>query len=159
MRAISLWQPWASLWMLNVKAFETRHWATGYRGPLAIHAAQRVCRDIDEDLTAIVVDQFGSRWYHALPRGAILGRARLVNCHPTEYVRFSSMTAALHGVVLVSEKERTQGNFEVGRFAWEIADRVPLEQPAPWKGHQGFFQVPPHVFGMAEEPRREGELF
>lgn len=40
-KAITLHQPWASFVALGVKAVETRSWATGYRGPLAIHAAAR----------------------------------------------------------------------------------------------------------------------
>lgn len=41
MRALTLWQPWASLVALGVKAIETRSWGTAYRGPLLIHAAVR----------------------------------------------------------------------------------------------------------------------
>lgn len=41
MKAISLWQPWASLVALGVKTIETRSWSTKYRGPLTIHAAAR----------------------------------------------------------------------------------------------------------------------
>ena len=44
MRAISLWQPWASVVALGSKRIETRHWSTGHRGPLAIHAAKRRVR-------------------------------------------------------------------------------------------------------------------
>lgn len=40
-KALSLWQPWASLIALGVKTIETRSWSTKYRGPLAIHAAKR----------------------------------------------------------------------------------------------------------------------
>jgi hypothetical protein len=39
-KAISLWQPWASLMALGLKRHETRHWPTAYRGPIAIHAAK-----------------------------------------------------------------------------------------------------------------------
>ncbi len=39
MKAITLWQPWASLIAIGAKKIETRSWATKYRGPLAIHAA------------------------------------------------------------------------------------------------------------------------
>lgn len=39
MKAITIWQPWASLIALGVKTIETRSWSTDYRGPLAIHAA------------------------------------------------------------------------------------------------------------------------
>jgi len=40
MKALSLWQPWASLIALDVKRIETRGWSTKYRGPLAIHAGK-----------------------------------------------------------------------------------------------------------------------
>lgn len=40
MKAISLWQPWASLVPAGAKPVETRSWSTSYRGPLAIHAAK-----------------------------------------------------------------------------------------------------------------------
>lgn len=41
MKALTLWQPWASLVSLGVKSIETRSWSTDYRGPLAIHAARK----------------------------------------------------------------------------------------------------------------------
>lgn len=41
MKALTVWQPWASLVALGVKTIETRSWSTSYRGPLAIHAAKR----------------------------------------------------------------------------------------------------------------------
>lgn len=45
LRAITLWEPWASLIASGVKTIETRSWATKYRGPLAIHAAARPVRE------------------------------------------------------------------------------------------------------------------
>lgn len=56
MKAISLWQPWASLIACGAKPFETRHWAPppeliGQR--IAIHAAKKIGpenRDFAEDL-------------------------------------------------------------------------------------------------------------
>lgn len=41
MKAITMWQPWASLLACGAKKFETRSWATNYRGPIAIHAAAK----------------------------------------------------------------------------------------------------------------------
>ncbi len=40
MKAITIWQPWASLIACGAKKYETRSWATNYRGPIAIHAAR-----------------------------------------------------------------------------------------------------------------------
>ena len=41
MKAITLWQPWASLIAVGAKRIETRSWSTNYRGPLAVHASLR----------------------------------------------------------------------------------------------------------------------
>lgn len=46
MKAISLWQPWASLIAAGVKSIETRGWPTNYRGQIAIHAAKRPRRSV-----------------------------------------------------------------------------------------------------------------
>lgn len=89
MRAITLWQPWASAVALGSKTIETRHWSTNYRGPLAIHAAKR--RNIGEldDLwrdarwrgalfPLICVEGEGgraSRFQYSLPFGAIVAVA------------------------------------------------------------------------------------
>ena len=56
MKALTIWQPWASLLVSGQKKYETRSWATDYRGPIAIHAAMRpVRRTID----ALVADKAG----------------------------------------------------------------------------------------------------
>jgi activating signal cointegrator 1 len=51
LKALSLYQPWASLVALGVKTIETRSWSTSYRGPLAIHAGRHVAR-MDEAFSA-----------------------------------------------------------------------------------------------------------
>ncbi len=48
MKAISLWQPWASLIACGAKPFETRHWAPPLEligKTIAIHAAKKVDKD------------------------------------------------------------------------------------------------------------------
>lgn len=48
MKAISLWQPWASLVAVGAKPYETRSWAPPEAligQPIAIHAAKRVDRE------------------------------------------------------------------------------------------------------------------
>jgi hypothetical protein len=47
MKALSLWQPWATLVALGVKKLETRSWSTTYRGPLAIHATATMPKGMD----------------------------------------------------------------------------------------------------------------
>jgi len=41
MKALSLWQPWATLVAMEEKRIETRCWKTDYRGELAIHATMK----------------------------------------------------------------------------------------------------------------------
>lgn len=129
MRAISLWQPWASLWLSPLKPHETRHWPTNYRGWLAVHAAKRLVSDCGEALDELCIDQFGAQWRRTLPRGAILGAVHLVDCIPTE-------------VIITSDQDRECGDFSDGRYGWKRDEWKRLREPVPYIGRQGFFSVP-----------------
>jgi hypothetical protein len=84
MMAISVRQPWA--WLLfHGKPVENRDWRTGYRGPLAIHAAKGMTRDeykdaldfvcgFDPELTRTIPDR------ESLVRGAVIGTVMQVGC-------------------------------------------------------------------------------
>lgn len=149
MKAISLWQPWASLWACGRKTYETRHWAPTYRGPLAIHAAQKICVDLEPELVAILEDEFGGHWALDLPRGALIGWGELSRCISTDH---------LH----VDVDEAAQGNFSAGRYAWELSYRQQLARPVPCRGRQALFDVPPQALGLAalpSEQSRSKELF
>ena len=41
MKAVSLWQPWASLIVHGIKGVETRGYPTNVRGRVAIHATKK----------------------------------------------------------------------------------------------------------------------
>ena len=41
MKAITIWQPYASAIAVGLKHYETRSWPTKHRGPLAIHSAKK----------------------------------------------------------------------------------------------------------------------
>src|ERR1700686_4960464 len=60
MKAISLWQPWASLWCSTRKVHETRRWPTSHHGWLAVHAAKKLVSDCGEELDEIAIAEFGS---------------------------------------------------------------------------------------------------
>lgn len=113
MRALSLWQPWASLIYDERKRIETRHWEMLFRGPLAIHAAMKVDKDACED--------FGYDW-RTIPRGAVLCIVDVTNC-----VRFP------HELAPPDE----YGDFEDGRFGFLLTMREKFPAPIPVKGHQG----------------------
>ena len=84
MKAITLWQPWASLLACGAKEYETRSWATSYRGPIAIHAAAKKPSTIWEAIECIVDEvraALGIIDPDDLPRGCIIATAELVGCH------------------------------------------------------------------------------
>lgn len=132
MRAISLWQPWASAVALGVKRVETRHWSTNYTGTLAIHAAKRWTRAEREFAE---IEHTLGRLPSRLPLGALVATCTLMGCRRTEDVSHQ-----------LGSIERMYGNYDSGRFAWFLTDIQALDEPIPWKGAQGFFNVPDHYF-------------
>jgi hypothetical protein len=133
--AISLWQPWASLWVCGRKVHETRHWHTAHRGWLIVHAASRIEKlPIPAGpLGDILNDQFGHRSPSDFPRGALVGRVRIVDCSPTR---------SLFADVAASEDDRVCGDFAEGRFAWRADGFQAFKEPIPYRGSQGFFRIP-----------------
>lgn len=101
MRALTLWQPWASLIALGVKTIETRSWKApdaliGQR--IAIHAAKRPAKFDDMKRLIMETDPtVWNRWFEAglvsargeldfVPYGAVVATAHLDGCIPiTDY--------------------------------------------------------------------------
>lgn len=141
MKAITIWQPWASLLVSGQKIYETRSWATSYRGPIAIHAAKRPVRRTIDTLVAdrgdgwTTLDYFDSLFMRPgsldeLPTGAIVGTAILT--------RYNLVTEDF--VEKLTPQERALGDFSLGRYAWEFQKMVPVNSPVPAKGMQGLWE-------------------
>jgi hypothetical protein len=147
MKALSLWQPWASLWACGRKTYETRSWSTDYTGAIAIHAAKRIETNISDALREICEDEFGGHWTVELPAGALIAVCDRVVCKPTD---------RLH----VDEEEFAQGNFTPGRFAWDPFNMRELPAPIAWRGMQGLFDIPDNLIVGAPPPApaRQGSL-
>lgn len=124
MKALSLWQPWASAMALGLKRVETRQWSIRHRGLVAIHAAKRWNRELEEFAERMGVGL-------ELPRGAIVAVGNLVEVWPTDHMN----TEALG-------QEAEWGNYAPGRFAWVFREIRALAVPIPFKGMQGMFNVP-----------------
>lgn len=140
MKAISLWQPWASLWCSPAKIHETRGWSTSFRGWLLVHAAKKIVYECGVELDDIVCDVFGSHWRMELPRGAIVGAVNVVSCKPTDTMTFKSF----------QERDDLEcGDFSPGRFAWQRGEFKLFSEPIPYRGAQGFFDVPNEVVDAA----------
>ncbi len=129
-KAISLWQPWASLVAAHVKRHETRHWSTEYRGLLAIHAAKTLDRaGAPDELCEAVL---GRDWRHKVPLGCFLAVANLTRCREAKRARADLTRADL-----------AASNFTDGRYAWELADVRALKTPIPAVGRQALFSWTP----------------
>lgn len=132
MKAISLWQPWASLVSIGAKAYETRSWTTAYRGPLLIHAAQRF--RLEERQLALtlrfrgVLQQAGYDSTYKLPLGTFVAVAKLVDIVPTADIRGS-----------LSDQELAFGDYTPGRFAWKLEGIKAFPEPVTARGYQGLW--------------------
>ncbi len=112
MKALTLYQPWASLIADGRKRVETRPRGLSYRGLLAIHAGLKVDR--------AACKQFGYD-PDTIPRGAVLCIVNMVDC-----VRFPSphVTSDLFG------------DYAAGRYGYilELVERLPA--PVAARGYQ-----------------------
>lgn len=133
MKAISLWQPWASLWLSPSKIHETRHWQTPHRGEMLVHAAKRLVTDVDEELAEILFHEFGADWAKSLPRGAIVGVVDLIDVVPTKKIYMNGF---------IDSADMVCGDFSDGRFGWKRGSYRRFESPIPWRGRQTIFNVP-----------------
>ena len=133
MKAISLWQPWATLVAINAKRFETRSWAPKHRGLLAIHATKKM----DDIVRAYCLQEPFASVLKAngylqgnLPLGAIVAVVKILDVNHTEKVRD-----------YLSPQELAFGNYGDDRFAWQLELVRCLEKPIPMNGAQGLFEV------------------
>jgi hypothetical protein len=135
-KALTLWQPWASLVALGEKRFETRCWSTKYHGPLAIHAAAKTpaflgaSRHSEKFITELA-DVLNVRTSHVpdavakLPVGAVLCIVNLGAIEETSQVR-----------EILCERELIFGNYEHGRYAWPMEMLEKFDTPIPAKGNR-----------------------
>lgn len=133
MKALTLWQPWASMVALGYKTFETRSWSTEYRGQLAIHAAQKTPKEellkwIDNPRMADLLT-FNGFTLDTLPTGVIVATVSLAEVYPTERVLY-----------LIDDENRMLGDYSPGRFAWQLTNLWTLPEPIPARGGQRLWE-------------------
>lgn len=152
MKALTVWQPWASLIMVGAKPVEFRGWDFTERAPalvdqrIVIHAGARPVKAAEvedllhrlgsaSDMTGLVVDKArellervrGAHKYRLLPLAAGLGTALLGR----------PRNAGLLFGGNVADSDRGKFN-----FAWPVSDPVPFAAPIPIGGSQGFWNWP-----------------
>ncbi|WP_394430419.1 ASCH domain-containing protein [Streptomyces sp. SGAir0957] len=124
-RALTLWQPWASCIAYGTKRIENRPWETGYRGWLLLHAGL-TCDRAAYDLP--LARPFLTR---PQPRGAVLAVGRLVDCHPGD--GYCTLWSA------------------AGLWHWKLADVRPLPRPLPCPGARGLWTPAPRLLAAVRE--------
>jgi hypothetical protein len=175
MKAVSLYQPWASFCVVPdpefdypLKPDETRSWAApatlvGQR--IAIHATKG-CPLGERPVTpagtfqppfAELLDRIGYRnldpWCGAFsdPEFAGYGGPKMlplgavVGVVTLEKVQPADQRARYFTGTLFGHIALQLGDYSARRYAWVFRDPRALVEPIPCKGHQGIWTVPEHV--------------
>lgn len=128
MRAITLWQPYASLLAAGIKRHETRSWSTKYRGPLIIHAA---ARKMDADGRALTWRYF--------PDGRLAGTDFVTDLPLSTVVAVCQLTDVVRAEdAAPTATDLSCGDYAPGRFAWVLSD-VRMRHISGVKGRQGLW--------------------
>ena len=184
LKAITLWQPWASLIADGHKTIETRDWEPpkaliGER--LAIHAGKREpdWGSWEWDDFATLCDRYG--WEtNAIPRahfarGAVVCTARLAGASkviatgrvtiPSPDPALTTTPRVIQLAVLEAKGPNGEatvepdpfGDFSVGRWLWFLKDVRKVDPPVSAKGRPGFWDVTP--CDMCDRPHPREHLF
>jgi len=138
MKTITIKQPWATLIALGEKKFETRSWQTKHRGPLAIHAGKQIDKESCDYLPIKqALHKHGIESYKDLPTAVVLAVVDLIDCHKVP----NEISPA--GVEFEKKLEGDEvyfGDFDEGRYAWELANLQVLPEPMPAKGQLSLWE-------------------
>ena len=158
MKAITIWQPWATLRACGAKEFETRSWATNHRGPIAIHSATlnpfKAIQNISDEAVSEMRNALKEAGilttntdFRILPLGQIIATAELVGCHKIVLHGGRGLSDSSpgwletdRGIYEPSERELLFGEWTPGRFAWELQNVKMLDTPIPAKGKQRIWE-------------------
>lgn len=145
MKAICLWEPWASAMAAGLKKNETRNRPTSHRGQLAICSAKKIpsAVHVPNAVTCLLWDH-RARFpgYHgnmmdlllSLPFGKVVCVVDLFACWPVE-----------NEAAQLTDEEFILGDYAPGRWVWKTRDYKKLDVPVPVIGRQGFFDLAPDV--------------
>ena len=164
-KALTLWQPWASLIAKGIKTIETRGWSapwTLWGQRIAIHAGRKSVPvySLPPAMREKLEWQFGRSWDTSLPSGAVVATARLIGCGVVHDLRDTgSGTIAVFGAatkLYTDDMERipsvhvdAYGDFGLGRHLWLLDQIEELETPVPARGMQKLWTLPEGVLDIA----------
>lgn len=128
---LSILQPWASLVVKGIKYYETRSFATKHRGPLLIHASQKLAETQRWKFTE-ALGTLDNRKELAL--GSIIGVVNVIDCIGSEKA-VDRLRAERNHFELVA------GDYSENRFAWCLENPIEFKTPIPWKGSLGIWNA------------------
>jgi hypothetical protein len=151
MKAITIYQPWATLIAIGKKRFETRSWATKYRGSIAIHAGKKPFEEtlteyaVHADEIQLIQEDIASAcgMEYDFDYGAIIAVAELMGSYRISNERGRISVYRTHDLEWYhpSDQEMMYGDWTPGRFAWELADVRMLTKPISCRGMQNLWTV------------------
>ena len=141
MKALTLYQPWATLVAIGAKRIETRSWKTDYRGPLAIHAGKYMPEGaLDLCLTEPFYPCLRG---HKMPRGFIVATCELVDVHKIDGTDWMPQLSGWEDegrFWAATPQEKAFGNYRIGRFMWFLDNIKALSEPVRAKGAMGLWE-------------------
>ena len=130
MKALTLWQPYATLIADGYKTIETRDWRphdslVGER--VAIHAGSKCVleRHMSSELAVFLRQEYrGPDWSAWMPQGAVVATARLAGVEPSD-----------------GRERDIFGDYGYGRFLWRLDDVRKVNPPLLIRGHQRLWNL------------------
>lgn len=132
LKGLSIRQPYATAIALGIKTIVLRPTPTAYRGMIVIHASKHWTR---EQIRFAEVEHTNGRIPGRIPLGALIGFARLVDVAPV--AELAPYVGAL---------DRIYGDFNGTGYGWIVSNAMPLEEPIPYAGRHGLFEITPDTF-------------
>lgn len=149
-KALTLYQPWATLVGIGAKRIETRSWSTPYRGTLAIHASAwnktALLADSDPYRPVLFAAGYHTEEAYDLPHKAVVAVCSLIACYRIEESpRVEDIARGEHYRIPpdADSLEFSFGDYTPGRYAWILYDVRALKEPIPARGAMGLWNWTP----------------
>jgi hypothetical protein len=140
-KALTICQPYAELIVVGDKRVENRKWSTRYRGPLVIHAGmsrawltlkkQPPTYEGGPDMS---YDVPSGIYLDAMDFGAIIGTVDMIDCLHIDEIESGACDERYDWI-----RAHAHSN---GPWCHVYANARRLPKPIPYRGKQGFFNVP-----------------
>ena len=154
LKAITLYEPWASLMAIGAKRNETRGCRTTHRGDIAIHVA-KTDHGTPESLVPAIIHAYRTRNLQPDERtfGCIVAVVDLYDVQPTDRLHDDPKARLNMGLPAADADAELQfGEYERGRFFYRTHILRRLIYPVPCRGYQSIgWTVPADVEAKVRE--------